>query len=312
MNPFVSLKDKDEKTINLRKMLADGNDFGLHSILHATCILGNFLYDITPSGDSLFAPTLSMLKGGNPDGTGENSFGYTIGNDTTFGEIGFVSMSSYKQNPIVKSADADIWRYVIGAYCTYSRNADVEEISGLDLDDNVVSKGCLEWLEYWYNNLVDHSLGYSSSESGYTDRFAEDYEVPSGSTPSQYYPDAAHLLSGKIVFYDDTENPNYNNAEYQKVGRFKKGIFKGCASCCNYEVTDRLIDIAEAFCRKYFGLNHFASFGYHGENYVSLGWYDNDGVKYENADKTVFAWDNGSALFHKSPEDAEFCRYSFK
>jgi hypothetical protein len=68
----------------------------------------------------------------------------------------------------------------------------------------------------------------------------------------------------EIVFFDDTSNPHYSDDSYQKVGRFKQGLFKGHASCCNYEVEDIMIKIAKAYCKHYFGFDALTAFDRHG------------------------------------------------
>lgn len=142
-------------------------------------------------------------------------------------------------------------------------------IDDIDTADSVdsVKKTRIQWLEYYYNGLIDNTMGYSSTASSLIERFEEDYDVPTGANVSDYYPDAEHLINGKMVYWGDTENPNYQNPEYQHVGKFKKGFYKDAFSTANLEVFDRCIETAQAFFRKYFGLNHFSETHYHGSYY---------------------------------------------
>ena len=114
--------------------------------------------------------------------------------------------------------------------------------------------------------------------------FGDDYDTGNGVGS---YPDAEHIINTKMVLYSDTTSPNYNNPDYQKVGIFTKGLFKGCYTTCNYEVIDRCLKVATAFCNYYFGLDHFADAHRHGVYYIDCQWKDNDGFYYRNREKTI-------------------------
>lgn len=102
------------------------------------------------------------------------------------------------------------------------------------------------------------------------------------------------MLNGKIVFFDDTSNPHYNDPEYQKVGRFNKGLFKGHASCCNYEVEDVCIKIAKAFCKHYYDFDDLTAFDRHGIKFVDLHYVGDDGYSiYDDDAKTCVAGEFG-------------------
>lgn len=284
--PFVSKSQMDTMKKNVSRLLNDGNTLGLHAVMGSSYFFINRLFDVKPDGGSLFAPTLSDIQGGNPDHTGTNGFGDTITATTRLGDMG------YESTELVVNATQQLIKELNTMYTHYG-NADA--VNGLDLEDNAVVKTRTGWLEYWYNNLVDDSLGYSSSESVIADKFAEDYEVPTGADPADYYPDAAHLRTGKVVFFDDTTNPHYSDSSYQKVGRFKKGLFKGCASCCNYEVLDRCIEVAAAFIKHYFGIDGFVHYGWHGVRYFS-GLLTYNGVKYMDTSH-LFAYNVRAGLY---------------
>lgn len=287
LTPFSSLSNKNEFVTNVKKMINDGNDIGLHAVF-GSFFWRNFLFDITPSSGSTYAPSISELRGNNADGTGVNAFGKTVSATTKWSDVGYLNVPSDYSNVNIIDSDPK-WFDVTSSYTLYGCS---KIVSGLDLDDNTVSKCPLGWLEYWLNHLIDSSYGYSTTDGTVAERFAEDYEVPSGASVSDYYPDSLHLTSGKIVFFDDTSNPNYNNAEYQKVGRFKKGLFKGCASCCNYEVIGLCIEIAKAFAQHYFGLEKFDCMAYHGVSFVNVFWSDNEGTLYADRENTVLATGN--------------------
>lgn len=281
LKPFSSADDQVRKIDGIRKLIKDGNDIGIHAFFNSSYWWLNKMYDINPSGTALFAPLLASLKGSNGDGTGVNDFGDVITTSTTFASIGYTGapLSSVK----VVEATPNDWKSVIKAYCVYYNS---DTITGLDLQGVSITKTRIGWAEYWYNNLIDSSLGYSSVLSDEVTMLTADYMVPSGASIADYYPDASHIESGKIVFYDDTANTHYNDSDYQKVGRFSKGLFKGCASCCNYEVQGRIIDVAQAFCRHYFGMDHFTCQGVHGENYNEKCWMDGS-VPYDNINKSI-------------------------
>lgn len=278
IRPFWNKQEQDQKVREVKKMVEDGNTIGLHT-MWGSYWMTNRLFDVTPNGNSLFAPALSDLRGNNPDGTGINAWGVNIASNTTVIECGYTSSPKYGDTKVVELTETQV-NEINREYTIYGNTC---SDGGLDLSGaQAGNKKYLWWLEYWYNNLIDDTLGYSSDSEVITERFAEDYDVPSGSSASDYYPDKEHLISGKIVFYDDTSNPHYNDAEYQKVGRFKKGLFKGCASCCNYEVMDRSFKIANAFLKYYFGFDSVKHYSPHGQFYFSK-FAEQGGIKYFDA-----------------------------
>lgn len=280
LSPFSSVEQINSMKENVKKMVDDGNTIGLHAIMSGSYWYVNRLYDVKPDGSSTFAPKLSDLKGSNQDGTGENVYGVTISSSTTVSEAGYLNLpSALASLKVVELTQKNL--NSINAYYTHFMSG--FGAIGLDLDNNSVSKGNTAWLEYWYNNLIDDSLGYSSTQVTAAEKFAEDYEVPTGASFADYYPDASHLREGKIVFFDDTTNPHYGDSSYQKVGRFKKGLFKGCASCCNFEVMDRCIDIAKAFVKHYFGIDGFRHYNRHGDRFFNKHVIYND-LRYMDTD----------------------------
>lgn len=279
LRPFTSKAEIEEKTENVRKMVADGNDLGLHAILGSSFWWMNKMFDITPGYSLTFAPTLSEV--GTDTGNGKNIFGFPIDSTKKFSDVGFWDIPSNYASQTVQSCSSSDYLTLIGYYTIYKSTYRME---GLDLDGVSRNWTVLQWLEYWYNNLIDDTMGNTSSG------WFADYEV--GTNTGASYPDATHLKNGKMVFFDDTSNPNYSNPEYQKVGRFNKGFFKGCASCCNYEVEDRCIEVAKAFIQHYFGINKFTNFGRHGVRYVDCIWYDGK-TPYDNRDKTILSGEVG-------------------
>lgn len=255
LKPFASISGRDNIVLNAKKLLRDGNGIGLHAWFARSCWFANKMIDIRPDSTFSFAPTLSEVQGSNPDGTGVNSFGKTVTADTTFNDIGFIGVYSK-----VASCTESEYVDVIKKYCVYFI---LNEVSGVDLDGNVVTKNILEWTEYWFNKLIDGSLGYSTYTGTIAERFAADY--------TGTYPSAENIKSGNL----------------SGAGHFTRGLFKDCATCCNMEVADRIIKVAEAFCRYYFGIEHFSSFGRHGEVYMQTEWKDANGVSYDDRDKTI-------------------------
>lgn len=297
--PFSSVNEMNEMVANVKQLIKDGNDLGLHAIMQESFWIMNKMFDIRPNFTVSFAPILDEVKTVVADS--KNVFGYTITSTTKFADAGFVNPPSSLANINVVDATNTDFLTLIANYCLYYMS---DSISGVDLQGNVVSKTALQWLEYWYNELIDSTLGYSINSSSTGAKFADDYDFPSGGTANQYYPEANHLLSGRMVFFDDTENEHYseamtsdaagfNDSKWQLVGRFKKGLFKGCASCCNYEVIDRCIDIATAFVRHYFGVEGFTNFGRHGVRYAAELWRNDGGVPFDNRAKTVIAGEVG-------------------
>lgn len=282
--PFTSLTQQEQMIENVKAIIADGNDIGLHAIGQESAWFVNPLVDIRPDGSSTFAPTLSEIT---TLTNGKNIFGYSLNANSVASDTGFVNPPSSVASVKILSMTASEYKTLMTAYSLF---ADQKTYTGLDLNGTSHTWTIRKWCEYWYNELIDPSLGYSSTSSTISTHFSDDYEVPSGASAGDYYPDATHLKNGKIVFFDDTTNPHYSDSDYQKVGRFSRGLFKGCASTRNCEITDRLIEAAEAFAKHYFGLDHFVYYNRHGGQYLgNLFWYDSDYRIYADRDKTILA-----------------------
>lgn len=276
LTPFANEEEKEIWVTNIKQMVSEGHDLGIHAFIKASFWCFNVLFDSCPIGSTHpFSPTLSELK--TVDGTGKNIFGYTVGDNTKFSEIGFGNVPS-GLDVAVSTATKDNLNAILALYAWYLRE---DNLTGLDLDGNVVTKAELTWLEYWYNELIDNTLGYSKIGGGLSGKYSADYLIPENASPYEYYPDYEHLLNGKMVFFDDTTNPHYNDEDYQKVGRFSKGLFKGCASTCNYEVIDRLLAIFKAYIKHYYDVDKITSFSPHGRRFVKT-WYKYNNLLYQD------------------------------
>ena len=66
-------------------------------------------------------------------------------------------------------------------------------------------------MEYWYNSFIDSTLGYSTYEGTVEERFSADYDVPSGGSVIEYYPDATHIKKGSIIFHEDIGTTTKHN-----------------------------------------------------------------------------------------------------
>ena len=286
--PFSSIADRDLQTEEIRKLLLDGNTLGLHAIMHESNWLYNREYDVRPDSTSTFSPTLSELT---DSGNGKNSLGQTITPTTKFSELGFKTLPA-NFNKTVSSATQTDWFNVVSYYSMFYRT---NQVTGLDLDENVVNKVIyLGWLEYWYNKLIDSSMGYSTTSGTLLQRFQADYDIPVGVDKTLnnlllYYPDYSHLKTGKIEFFDKITQTQID-AGYQSVGRFNKGLFKGCASTLNAEITDVIVRVATEVARYYFGIKNFVYGGIHGQAYSNCSWYLNN-LPYADRDKTLLRFD---------------------
>ena len=274
IKPFTSLQECENKSKAVHEMMEEGHQFGLHGFFDTSFWWINKLWDIRPNRSQTFAPSLSMLR----NSYNTHTFTHVFNAESTFSNIGYLNPDNTFTVGNISGSDFSLMtkRYAI----CYQ----YDTVTGYDLTGHEKTYKYITWLEHWYNALIDDSMGYSPLIGQDTDSFFyQNYEVPEGteqttSAYDAYYPDATHLLSGKIVFFDDTENENYNNPEYQKVGRFKNGLFKGHASCCNYEVQDVMIKIAKAFCRHYYGFDNLTTYDRHGIKYVDLDYVANDGI----------------------------------
>lgn len=295
VSPFTSVSDKNDKIYGIKKLLKGGNKIGLHSVLGITWFFSNPLFDVRPDGTSTFAPSLQEIKGSNSDGTGVNTFGTTITLDTTVSQIGFQNVPSSLASVKVVDLTQEQYNTLVQHY-TWFGNA--ETITGLDLNDNErTGWKKLKWLEYWYNCLISSSEGFTDS-GDITERFTNDYDVPSGATANDYYPEAKQLLEGKVVYYNDTSHPHFSEAlvktdsnftenSYQLVGKFKRGLYKDCYSTCNYEVLNKIIGVMNAFVKFYYGLNGFNDYNRHGIGYANFYWINSEsGLRYSERTKT--------------------------
>lgn len=284
--PFANASNMEQKVSEVKKLIKDGNGIGLHAIFGESFWWMNKMFDVRPNYDISFAPKLDDIT--TDVGNGKNVFGQTIDTTKTLSYYGFVNPPTVFANIPISDLTAANWLSIIGHYTFYYNTT---LITGLDLDGNVQSWKMIKWLEYWYNELIDSSLGYSAG-AGNVSQFTADYDYPSGGSLSQYYPMPLRLTNGKMVFFDDTENPHYNDSAYQKVGRIKQGLYKGAASVCNFEVRERCIQIAKAFCKHYFGTDNLTMYGRHGAAYVDLFW-KTDGVPYDDRQHWVLAGEHG-------------------
>ena len=305
---FSSLADAKLRIENGRKFLNEGHAAGLHAIMRESYWYANRVYDVKPDGSSNFAPLLSEIRGNNADGTGTNAFGQTITADTLASEVYYMSTSASvipELNVKVVELTQEQVNRLNRQYCLYTDEWTSNGIDDLALDDlmkaesaDIINKSRIGWVEYYYNGLVDNTLGYSSTAASIAAKFAEDYSVPSGASISDYYPDVAHLKNGKMVYWNDLSNAHYAEAkvkttsgfsanDYQLVGKFTKGLYKDCFSTMNFEVMDRCVAAAEAFFRKYYGLNHFTEFHIHGIQYLNFYYTNEDGSIYADRDKQM-------------------------
>ena len=299
--PFANETAKENMVKNVKRLVADGHDLGLHAIMGASFWWMNKMWDMRPNFATTFAPSKSELQ--TVVANNKNVFGYTVGSTTKFENIGFANPPSNVANVNVVDATVTDYVYLMANYTLYTMY--LSTISGIDLDGNTQNWTGLKWLEYWYNNLIDDTLGYSKNSASLLANYIEDYAVPNGTAETgdgynAYVPDASHLLNGKVVKFDDTTNPNYNDPTYQKVGYFTKGLFKGCMTACNYEVIDRCIDIAKAFCKHYFGIDNFTNFGRHGVRYANCTWKDNNYIPFDDRNLTILTGEVGKFYHSRS------------
>ena len=253
--------EEQEELYNIPRMAADGNEIGLHAIFATSFWWRNLMFDVRPDGTTSFSPTLAELK--TVVSGSRNVFGQTINANTTFSSVG-LKVDTSVANIKLSEATQDDWFKAVGALSVYGNSTNARY--GRDFNGDIVPKRNLAWLEYWYNELIDNTLGYSTTTGTIIERLAADYEGT--------YPDAAHILSGDLDGY----------------GVFTRGLFKGCHSCCNFEVIDRIITTCEAMVRYYYGVNGFTNAAFHGgTTWAGLWWTGQDGFQYINRDCTVIA-----------------------
>ena len=332
--PFTNLTSAKQHIENGRRMVSEGHELGLHSIMNCSYWFQNRMFDIRPDGTSTFAPTLTEFLTAVGETT-DNVFHMSVNSlETTkvssvFLKPQFTSSSGSSPAP---EGLSDLWsKYFDGTgaitqqelqqietfYNLYYDRRLTRGLLDCDYDDimagsvaSYATKTRLQWLEYWYNHLIDDSLGYSTPawalvegvnvSTPIADMFAADYSVPSGASAATYYPDKNHILSGKMVYWNDTakiaalqaagetilasNETGFSADAWQKVGKFTTGLFKDCFTTCNYEVLDREVAVAQAFFRKYYGLNHFTDQHVHGTTYFTRTYFNTDDNRFLDRD----------------------------
>lgn len=288
LRPFTTAVEEKSMVSNVKKLIKNGNDIGLHAIMGSSYWIINKMYDIRPDGGRTFAPTQKEVTTPKVPSGKTNIFGQ-LANALPQNGIFYNPPKDLQDTPVMSMTDEQYSRLLDN----YTLLTNPGTVTGLDLEGNTQTLTHLQWLEYWYNKLIDSSLGYTEPAASARELFEKNYSCGDGDV-SAYYPDAEHLYSGKIVFFDDTANPNYSNAEYRRVGKFKQGLFKDCASACNYEVADRCIAVARAFFKHYFGIDDFKCYSRHGIRYSPCYWLDEFGIQYDDRERRVLAGEYGS------------------
>ena len=234
--PWTSASDRDTKIANIRKMVADGQEIGLHAVMNGSYWRHNPMYDVRPDGTSTFGYSLSEIQ--TDAGDGKNVFGVAL-----TGKLSniYTSLDDSLKNISIANATAQNIQDANQGYCHYS---DGSLVTGIDLEGNSHTWTNMHWIEYFYNELIDNTLGYSSDANTIAARFAEDYVGT--------YPTSTQLLNGNI----------------SSCGHFTKGLYKGCVSTCNYEVIDRCIEIAIAFARRFYNVGRLSDAHRHGVRYI--------------------------------------------
>lgn len=264
-SPYKTVSEFEKAAKNIRKLVADGHEVGLHAMIGASYWIVNIMNDIRPDGSSSFGFTHTEIT--TDIGDGKNILGVDL--TANLSSI-YANLPTDLANVVINSATEQNVNDANSKYCHYS---DDTTVTGIDLDGVTQTWTCLKWIEYYYNNLVDDSLGYSSEASDIKEKFTEDY--------TGIYPTVQQLLEGDL----------------SACGHFTKGLYKGCASTCNYEVMDRCIEAALAFARKFLGVSTFTDIHRHGVKYIKKMW-NEDGIYYRNREKTVI--DGGGGRFYHS------------
>ena len=211
LTPFTSKSQQNEKVENVKELISDGNHLGLHAIMGSTFWWMNKMLDVRPDGTATFAPLLDEVK--TDIGDGKNIFGYEVYN-RKLSQMGFVSLPVDISDKMLDEITEKDFKRAIANYSFYFNK---KTVTGLDLEGNERTWKYLQWLEYWYNELIDNSMGYSTTSESVDDQFVADYVIPDGGSLHDYYPDAVHLKNGKIVFFIET-----HLAKFSKILNFFK------------------------------------------------------------------------------------------
>lgn len=181
------------------------------------------MFGQTPNLEHQFGPSVGEMA--TDVGNGKNMFGMDI-NSSVANCGGFANPLPSMADKIIKNLTYIDIRQLVWYYTVwYSQRT----ITGLDLNNQPVTNTMLWWLEYWYNSLIDNTLGYSYNTEYLVGNFIQNYELPEGVEVNQanliaYYPTEEEIATGHWVFFDDVAHPHYS--DYHKVGRVKKGLLK--------------------------------------------------------------------------------------
>jgi hypothetical protein len=203
----------------IKALAEDGNDLGLHAFLDNTAWMHNKIFDLRPDGTMTF-------------------YGDSF---ATYG-----TYILYAMDDLINGYELD------GTYVPANISQGGETVP------NPNGKSVLQWAEYYYNELVDNTLGYSTKGTA-VEKFAADYEGT--------YPTKQQIING----------------DFTGCGQFTTGLFKGCCSCCNYEAWDRIMEVSIAYIRHFYGINNFTGSGPHGARYANTDYLFN-GFVYDDAD----------------------------
>lgn len=269
VRPFASLDDLQKQQDAISKLIKDGHTLGFHAILGQSFFMANPSIDVRPD---LFPSVFFRHTDANTDvGEGKNKFGVDLtGKLSNLGFVNLPPQFNYDLSTLTKVQ----W---VKAICCYNLlfsggPSYAVTIEGLDLDNKLVKKTVLGWLEYWYNELIDNTLGYSPYSDNIFGIYKSIYDVPEGTSGQQgyldYYPDEEHQKNGKIVYYKYITD-ELSQDGYQACGMFTRGLFKGRMTCRNIDALDRVIDIAKAFMKHYFGVDNIRYYNKHGVKYIS-------------------------------------------
>ena len=269
VRPFTSLDDLQKQQDAISKLIKDGHTLGFHAILGQSFFMANPTVDVGPN---LFPSIFFRHTDANTDaGEGKNKFGVDLtGKLSNLGFVNLPSQFNYDLSTLTKVQ----W---VEAICCYNLlfsggPSYAVTFEGLDLDNNLVEKTALGWLEYWYNELIDDTLGYSPYSDNIFGTYQLIYDVPEGTSGQQgylgFYPDKEHQKNGKIVYYQEITTELAQDG-YQACGMFTRGLFKGRMTCRNIDALDRVIDIAKAFMKHYFGVDNIRYYNKHGVKYIS-------------------------------------------
>lgn len=161
--PFTSVSQREKRIKNVKELIRQGNEIGFHAIFGTTGFFLNPTADRSPEGFYSTFPTLEELTI-ERNSSGKNVFGFDlntkIANIVQINTLYNGDTDFHIPDVLLKDLTEENRVEMANRVCLYSCP---KLYYGLDEHEIRQGKTMLWWLEHWYNEMVDSSMGYSTN-----------------------------------------------------------------------------------------------------------------------------------------------------